>query len=35
VIRELGHALGEDKVFRMFFREPRAIGAFRRNGPSP
>lgn len=35
VIRELGHALGEDKVFRMFFRDPRAIGAFRRNGPSP
>ncbi|HYN59780.1 MAG TPA: hypothetical protein VET87_09520 [Rubrivivax sp.] len=35
VIRELGHALGEDKVFSMFFREPRAIGAFRRNGPPP
>ncbi len=35
VIRELGHALGEDKVFSMFFREPRAVGAFRRNGPSP
>jgi hypothetical protein len=35
VIRELGHALGEDKVFSMFFREPRAFGAFRRNGPSP
>jgi hypothetical protein len=32
VIRELGHALGEDKVFRMFFRDPHAIGAFRRNG---
>jgi hypothetical protein len=29
VIRELGHALGEDKVFRMFFRDPRAISAFR------
>jgi hypothetical protein len=35
VIRELGHALGEDKVFSMFFREPRAVGTFRRNGPSP
>ena len=27
--------LDEDKVFRMFFRDPRAIGAFRRNQPSP
>jgi hypothetical protein len=35
VIRELGHAIGEDKVFRMFFRDPRAVGAFKRNGPSP
>jgi hypothetical protein len=35
VIRELGHALGEDKVFSMFFREPRAVGAFRRNGSPP
>jgi hypothetical protein len=34
VIRELGSALGEDKVFRMFFREPRAIDAFRRNRPT-
>jgi hypothetical protein len=29
VIRELSHALGEDKVFRVFIRDPRAISAFR------
>ncbi len=29
VIRELGRALGEEHMFRMFFRDPRAIGAFR------
>jgi hypothetical protein len=30
VIRELGHALGEDRMLRMFFRDPRAVGAFGR-----
>jgi hypothetical protein len=29
VIRELGHALGENRVFLIFFRDPRAVGAFR------
>jgi hypothetical protein len=35
VIRELGHAMGEDKVFRMFFRDPRAVRAFRRVDAGP
>lgn len=35
VIRELGHALGEDKVLRMFFRDPRGLGAFRRVDAAP